>query len=280
MFAAASGNVDAVTLLVDRGADVNAADRTHGQTPLMFAAAQGRDAAVKVLLGRKADPNAATQVSQIITMGERYKAKTDGKGTREITSEGGRSDITAMGGMTALTFAAREGHLAVVQALVAGGADVNKVQGADELSPITLAIINGRLDIGAYLLEHGANPNLLGQERRRPAVGDRGRPLARAHLVPAGEHHRGEDHAPRTAAGAARPRAPIRTRGSCASRGIAPSTATGPTRSARRRSGWRPRPTTSRRCGSWSPAAPIPASRLAAARRRCRWRPATASSRR
>ncbi len=161
MFAAASGNVDAVTLLVDRGADVNAADRTHGQTPLMFAAAQGRDAAVKVLLARKADPNAATQVSKIITMGERYKAKTDGKGTREITSEGGRSDITAMGGMTALTFAAREGHLAVVQALVAGGADVNKVQGADELSPITLAIVNGRLDIGAYLLQHGANPNLL-----------------------------------------------------------------------------------------------------------------------
>jgi ankyrin repeat protein len=161
MFAAASGDVDAVTLLVDRGADVNGADRTHGQTPLMFAAAQGRDAAVRALLARKADPNAATQVSKIITMGERYKAKTEGKGTREITSEGGRSDITAMGGMTALTFAAREGHIAVVRALVEGGADVNKVQGADELSPITLAIVNGRLDIGAYLLEHGANPNLL-----------------------------------------------------------------------------------------------------------------------
>ena len=161
MFAAASGNVDAVTLLVDRGADVNAADRTHGQTPLMFAAAQGRDAAVKVLLARKADPNAATQVSKIITMGERYKAKTEGKGTREITSEGGRSDITAMGGMTALMFAAREGHVAAVRALVEGGADVNKVQGADELSPITLAIVNGRLDIAAYLLEHGANPNLV-----------------------------------------------------------------------------------------------------------------------
>ena len=161
MFAAASGNVEAVTLLVDRGADVNAADRTHGQTPLMFAAAQGRDAAVQVLLARRADPNATTQVSRIITMGERYKAQTDSKGTREITSEGGRSDITAMGGMTALTFAAREGYIAVVRALVDGGAEVNKVQGADELSPITLAIINGRLDIAGYLLEHGANPNLL-----------------------------------------------------------------------------------------------------------------------
>ena len=192
-----------MTLLLDRGADVNAADRTHGQTPLMFAAAQGRADAVKALLARRADPNAATQVSKIITMGERYKAKTEGKGTREITSEGGRSDITAMGGMTALTFAAREGHLAVVQALVAGGADVNKVQGADELSPITLAIINGRLDIAAYLLEHGANPNLLAKSGVGPLWATVDAALARAHVVSARQHHRGEDVAPRAAPGAA-----------------------------------------------------------------------------
>jgi ankyrin repeat protein len=162
MFAAGSGSVAAVTLLLDRGADVQAVDRTHGQTALMFAAAHGRADVVTLLLSRKANPNAATQVSRIISMGERYKTQTGGKGTREITSEGGRSDVTAMGGMTALTFAAREGHLEVVRALVAGGADVNQVQGAEALSPITLAIVNGRLDIARYLLDHGADPNLVG----------------------------------------------------------------------------------------------------------------------
>lgn len=160
MFAAASGSADAVRLLLDRGADANAVDTTNGQTALMFAAAQGRLEATQVLLARKADPNVATKVSTIVSMGERYKQKTAGKGTREITSEGGRSDINAMGGMTALIFAAREGHARVVRALVEGGADVNKVSGADDLSPLTTAIVNGRLDIAMYLLDHGANPNL------------------------------------------------------------------------------------------------------------------------
>ncbi len=246
----------------------------------MFAAAQGRDAAVKVLLARKADPNAATQVSKIITMGERYKAKTEGKGTREITSEGGRSDITAMGGMTALMFAAREGHLG-------GGARAGR----------------GRRRRQQGAGRRRAQPDHAGH-RQRPARHRRaicsstaptpicsprtasarcGRPW-----TPAGPSARGirrrtsPRRRPRTSSCCRRcsPRAPIRMPGSCASRGIAPSTATGPTRSAPRRSGWPPRPTTWRRCASWSPAAPIPASRRRAAPRRCRWPPATASSRR
>ncbi len=160
MFAAGAGNAEALRLLLDRGAAVNAVDVTNGQTALMFAAAQGRTEAVRLLLSRKADANAATKVSPIVSMGERYKQKTGGKGTREITSEGGRSDINAMGGMTALLFAAREGHDSVVKALVEGGADINTVSGADDLSAMTTAIINGRLDIAKYLLDQGANPNL------------------------------------------------------------------------------------------------------------------------
>lgn len=168
MFAAGSGTADAVTMLIARGADVNATDTTNGQTALMFAAAQGRVDAVKVLLARQANPNAATKVSPIVTMGERYKAKTEGKGTREITSEGGRSDISAMGGLTALMFAAREGHLDVVRQLVAGGADVNLVSGADSMSALTMAIVNGRLDIAMLLLDRGANPNLLSKNGSGP----------------------------------------------------------------------------------------------------------------
>ena len=168
MFAAGGGKPEAVTMLIERGADVNATDTTNGQTPLMFAAAQGRIDAVQVLLARKANPNATTKVSAIITMGERYKAKTAGKGTREITSEGGRSDINAMGGLTALMFAAREGHLEVVRALVTGGADVNAASGADAMTALTMAIVNGRLDIAMLLLERGADPNLLSNNGSGP----------------------------------------------------------------------------------------------------------------
>jgi len=42
MMAAISGNREAVRLLIEKGADVNAKEKEHGQTPLMFAAAFDR----------------------------------------------------------------------------------------------------------------------------------------------------------------------------------------------------------------------------------------------
>jgi ankyrin repeat protein len=160
MMAATSGNADAVKLLLDRGANVNAKDLTNGQTALMFAAALGRAEVIQLLVARGVEMNAASKVSPIITMAERYKKETDGKGTRGITGEGGRSDVTAMGGMTALLFGAREGHMDVVRKLVEAGADVNKVNAADDLSVLSSAILNGHFDIALYLLDHGANPKL------------------------------------------------------------------------------------------------------------------------
>jgi len=66
-----------------------------------------------------------------------------------------------MGGMTALLYAAREGHMETVKALVEGKADVNLISGGDKFSPMVIAITNGHLTIAKYLLDHGADPNLL-----------------------------------------------------------------------------------------------------------------------
>jgi ankyrin repeat protein len=66
-----------------------------------------------------------------------------------------------MGGMTALLYSAREGHMDAVRALVESGVDVNQVNG-DKLSPMVTAIMNGHLDLAKYLLDHGADPNLAG----------------------------------------------------------------------------------------------------------------------
>lgn len=62
MLAAASGRADAVTLLIDRGADVNAKESVRDETPLMFAAAFDRVDAMKVLLARGATVNVTTKV--------------------------------------------------------------------------------------------------------------------------------------------------------------------------------------------------------------------------
>ena len=160
MLAAASGKADAVKVLLTHGANANAKDITNGQTAAMFAAAAGRTDVVRELVARGADLNVITPVSEIINMAERYKRETGGKGTRGITGEGGRSDVNAMGGMTALLFAAREGHLDTVQALVAAGANVNLVSANDGMSPLVSGIINGHFDVALFLLDNGANPKL------------------------------------------------------------------------------------------------------------------------
>jgi len=69
-----------------------------------------------------------------------------------------------MGGMTALLYAAREGHMEAVKALLGDAkirTDVNQVSGGDKFSPMVTAIANGHLTLAKYLLDHGADPNLV-----------------------------------------------------------------------------------------------------------------------
>lgn len=67
---------------------------------------------------------------------------------------------TDMGGMTALLFAARDGQIDAARALLEGGTDVNQVGAVDKTSPLVLAIMNGHYDLGKFLLDWGADPNL------------------------------------------------------------------------------------------------------------------------
>jgi ankyrin repeat protein len=66
-----------------------------------------------------------------------------------------------MGGMSALLYAAREGHMEAIKALVEGvpAANVNQISGGDRFSPLVMAIANGHLTAAKYLLDHGADPN-------------------------------------------------------------------------------------------------------------------------
>jgi ankyrin repeat protein len=62
------------------------------------------------------------------------------------------------GGMTALLYAAREGHMDTARALVGAGADVNIASG-DKMTPLILSIANGHYDLAHFLLERGADVN-------------------------------------------------------------------------------------------------------------------------
>jgi len=168
MFAAESGNAEAVRTLLDRGAEVNAKEKSWGQTALMFASAYDRTAVVKILLAHGADTKVTTGTAPV----DRAKVEANrqrvvqGRDAKEAAERAKANDfynrgITVMGGMTALLFAAREGNLDTIQALISGGADVNQVSAADGTSALTDAIFNGHYGVAKYLLDHGANPNLV-----------------------------------------------------------------------------------------------------------------------
>ena len=202
MLAAASGNVDAVRLLLDAGADVKTKETARGQTALMFAAAYNRVGAVELLAKRGADVGATSAVVDLYEL-TREEAALPG-GPRAGASAGGGTGggaprqggpggprpaadapkrpqipgldrgynytelIAYQGGMTALMFAAREGHMETARALLDAGAMVNQPRSGDQTTPLLMATINGHFDLAKYLLDRGADPTLAGENGATP----------------------------------------------------------------------------------------------------------------
>ncbi len=206
MFAAANNRVDAIKVLVARGADIKAAskivDIVKEQAAARAAgggrggggAAGGRGGAAAA--GRGGAPatpvliDAATisLVAQSGALSSDVKALQNpgttaapGAGRQGQAGQGGQggggqaagddstlAPVDFMGGLTPLLFAARQGHMDAVAALVAAGADVNQVNPGDKSSPMLVATVNGKFDIALYLLQHGGNPNLASTANAAP----------------------------------------------------------------------------------------------------------------
>ncbi|HVY80520.1 MAG TPA: ankyrin repeat domain-containing protein [Steroidobacteraceae bacterium] len=142
MVLARTSNLEAAKLLLKKGANANAVEKWHGQTALMWAAAQEQPEMVKLLVKHGANVNARSLVNNW---------------QRQVTAEP-RAQARPAGGLTPLLYAARQGCLGCVQALVEGKADIDMAD-PEGVTPLIIAVNNFHFDVGAYLLKHGANPN-------------------------------------------------------------------------------------------------------------------------
>lgn len=165
--AALRGDVERVTALAtgENGerVDVDVLDGVHGVTALLLAAGKGRVGVVAALLARGADPtrasgphrmtalHAAAKGGHVAVIAALLDALVDAKSRKKCV------DALDGTGCTPLYWAARKGHAAAAELLLARGADP-EVTGAD-WRPLHIASANDSLEVVAQLLAHGAQAN-------------------------------------------------------------------------------------------------------------------------
>lgn len=159
MTAARTGSLDAVRLLIDRGAAVNAKEKERGQTALMWAVLENHPDVARFLIEKGADINAQTNVVIPDGITAEPTAASGNIGANGPGFYRSRAVPTPSGAMSALLFAAREGNLPMTRLLLEAKADIN-LPSANGSSPLVVAITNNHIQLGMELLGKGANPNL------------------------------------------------------------------------------------------------------------------------
>src|SRR5262245_61913948 len=185
-----SGQMAQLTALIQQGNDVNVKDRRGGATPLMHAAAIGSTDAMRLLLDKGADVNARNAAGGTALMW----AVTDLAKVRLLVDRGADVNASSNLGHTALELAAMsDGSAEIVRLLLARGANpkaVDKIMmstlhaatygndtdsirqlvaaGADidtgdirGFTPLMYASQNGNLDAAKLLLAKGAKANAV-----------------------------------------------------------------------------------------------------------------------
>ena len=181
MWAAANSNTDAVRLLIAKGADINARSGDRGAGPQAVsradrgASASRNSSTARACAAPSSRRDAPDTTSPARWMTPQRKAAAQQRFDAEIARrQGARSRSSAprcvraarrskqWGGLTPLLFAAREGNIETVKALLDAGADVNQ-RSEYGWTALLVATQNRFYRLGVFLLEQGADPNIANE---------------------------------------------------------------------------------------------------------------------
>ena len=156
MMAAAYGNLDSMTLLLDAGAKVNAANE-FGATALLWSAAD--QAKVQLLLANGADVNTKSKLGRsplLIAAG----INGNSNAVRMLLEKGANPTVADNNGTTPLLLAATAGDTASIRLLLAAKAPADQADKGGT-TPLLNAATNGNIEAVKALLAHQPNVNAV-----------------------------------------------------------------------------------------------------------------------
>jgi ankyrin repeat protein len=168
MTCARTGSADAVRMLLVHGADVNAKEPTQNQTALMWAAAEQHAKVVQVLVEANADLRAHTKAG--FTALHFAARMGDMESTRMLLNSGVDVNIRSQpdpvtgrgqGARGARAGGGAAGSGRAARGAAAGGFGARGDSNFGGSTPLLVATVRGQMPLARFLLDHGADPNVV-----------------------------------------------------------------------------------------------------------------------
>jgi ankyrin repeat protein len=152
------GNIEAISILIEMGADVNVEPERFRSSPLIEACKVGNKEVVMHLLSRGAETSTTSKGETVIHFAALW-GNLDMLKLFVDRGDGSFVHLPDKYGSTPLNHACHGGHHEVVKYLVALKVPIN-VQDTRGYTPLHTAVNKRHEDVSMYLLEQGADPNI------------------------------------------------------------------------------------------------------------------------